>query len=359
MKFCLNLKGYKMNPGLILKIFIVLLSYNMLVNCILSLNLKFTNTLYADEQDKAQDNEQIINDHYIKIMSLLKNNKFRQAEDLLLTFNHRYPDPRDYRFHFFIGIIEENKGNTIEAIDNFRKAIEIYPEYSTARNKLGSLYMSFDQYNLAEEQYMKAIELNPYNPFIHYNLGSLYLTVKNYDKAEIYLKNACKYKKNLALSYFKLGIVMYYKNNFQESINNLKNALEFNYNSYLLYYYLGLSLNKAGNIKESITNLQKAIKLEDNFIEGIIAIGQVYQSNGDYSAAIKKYHMAESYYTHKINLRMYIAECYEGLGRYEDSSDILENLDIQSGDKNIIILNEQIENRLKKDINIPLSFPDY
>jgi tetratricopeptide (TPR) repeat protein len=60
------------------------------------------------------------------------------------------------------------------AIDSFRKTIELNPDDESAHYNLGIIYSKKKMYNDAILEYKKVIETNPGLPDVHFNLGMAY-----------------------------------------------------------------------------------------------------------------------------------------------------------------------------------------
>ena len=71
-----------------------------------------------------------------------------------------------------------------EAEEEYRKAIEINPEYAKTHNNLGVLLKNLERYEEAEKEYRKAIKINSGYAEAHGNLGILLVLLKRYNEAE-------------------------------------------------------------------------------------------------------------------------------------------------------------------------------
>ena len=63
------------------------------------------------------------------------------------------------------------KGRFDEAIENYRKAIQINPNYSEALNNLGVALADKGRFDEAIENFRKAIQINPNRTETYINLG--------------------------------------------------------------------------------------------------------------------------------------------------------------------------------------------
>lgn len=61
-----------------------------------------------------------------------------------------------------------------EALDEFKKAIEIDNSFALPYSNIGLIYLNKKDYNRAEEFFLKALKIDPENPETHYNIAVTY-----------------------------------------------------------------------------------------------------------------------------------------------------------------------------------------
>jgi len=75
-------------------------------------------------------------------------------------------------------------GNTEEAIANYKKALSFNPNLWQSHQNLASRYFELGEYELALQELEKAVKINPQNPALYVNLGILYLQLEEKEKAK-------------------------------------------------------------------------------------------------------------------------------------------------------------------------------
>lgn len=170
------------------------------------------------------------------------------------------------------GVGYHNQGKTNLAIQSYKKALSLNPNFKLAKENLISLYFNqgveysrAKQWNLAVQNYQKVIQLDPKNIDVYYNLGIVYSNAKQYDKA------IQSYRKVLAS-----------KPNMEDARHNL----------YVAYYNYALDSMNNGNTDKAIENYKSAVALQPDDTETLAALGNAYHEKGDFNSAIQAYKKA-------------------------------------------------------------------
>jgi tetratricopeptide (TPR) repeat protein len=90
--------------------------------------------------------------------------------------------------HFKDGFGYQNEGNLDKAIEEYKKAIELNPNYLQAHMNLGAVYIQQKKYDQAIEEFNTVVKLNYYYGTAHYNLGYVYLLKGEKEKAQEEMK---------------------------------------------------------------------------------------------------------------------------------------------------------------------------
>ncbi|GLB53089.1 hypothetical protein NBRC110019_21290 [Neptunitalea chrysea] len=160
-----------------------------------------------------------------------------------------------------LGNIYKDQKEYEKAIQNYKKAIQIDPNFAYPYNGLGTVYCNQKKYEKAIQYYEKAIKINPDYLTPYNGLGTVYCNQKKYEKAIQYYEKAILINPDFAAPYYNLAD-LYYNN------NKLERAKE-NYQKYLKLTNHSSSFVK--NRLEEIKSLlqEKEVKSISDLIENI------------------------------------------------------------------------------------------
>lgn len=222
------------------------------------------------------------------------------------------------------GLQFKKTGLFMEAIDAFKKAVEIKPDFTDALYELGWCYNELNQFSKALPVLQKAVKLKPDDSRIVYETGFAKAhaglpneALDDYNKAitlnpdfsRAYAARADLYrevKENTKLAlidYLKVleldtsGMKIYYwvgwcyndLGKYELAIPYLKKAITFEKQNYLSYSEIGFSFYSLAKYNEAIQYLLKADELKPKFETTLYYLGMCYVKTGKKADAVKKY----------------------------------------------------------------------
>ncbi len=122
-------------------------------------------------------------DDYQDVQRLIKAGQASQA--LTKVDQHLRAQPRDPQMRFLKGVIFSDTGRTPEAIDEFTRLTQEYPELPEPYNNLAVIYAAQSQFDKARAALEQAVRANPNYAVAHENLGDIYvrLASQSYTRA--------------------------------------------------------------------------------------------------------------------------------------------------------------------------------
>lgn len=160
------------------------------------------------------------------------------------------------------GYAARKKENYALAIENYTKALNLYPSYFKALFNRGFAYDKVGEYEKAISDYSKAIELEPNNAYAYYNRaisydkkGDVELTLNDFSYAIRLLPNKIDFYLNRAYAYRKIK-------DYTSAIHDYSEVIRMEMDNIKGYYNRALCYEKMSKFEESETDLLYALKLE-------------------------------------------------------------------------------------------------
>jgi Flp pilus assembly protein TadD len=157
----------------------------------------------------------------------------------------------------------DGAGRTPEALQAYRKAVELDPESTITRYGLGYLFWKSYQYDDAERELLDVLRRAPKDPRASFTLGDLYLTRGDAQRALPLLETARATYPNEFDTRFALGRALVLTGNLEQGIEELKAAVTIDDTIADGHFQLGRALMKAGRSDEGKLALQKAQSLHN------------------------------------------------------------------------------------------------
>ncbi len=218
--------------------------------------IKTTNSILPNRLLKNSKNSE--NDSLNKIKSLIKENKFEEAQEILENTKTKNLDY--YTIATSVYLMMELREKALEAA---KTAWQMDDKNSFIALSLGALYdFYFDNAEKAVEFYQKSLDLQQPHPYAAHRIGEIILKRdRNYEEAIKYQQYALS--KNIKLSLISLGNIYFEQNKYDEAEKFYREALNSNIgnaNTKLAKVY-----TKLGKKRETELALKHAIDAnEDN-----------------------------------------------------------------------------------------------
>ncbi len=133
----------------------------------------------------------------------------------------------------------------------FKRAIELSPNFANAYDGYGFYLKATGQYEAAEAACKRAQELEPLSLFMTLSLGWVYYFARRYDEALKQSAKVLEMDPNFGFAYWHRGVVFIQQENFAEAINAFRKALNLSGGIPTFIAYLGHASARAGKHREA------------------------------------------------------------------------------------------------------------
>jgi tetratricopeptide (TPR) repeat protein len=203
---------------------------------------------------------------------------------IALRLKPDYADP-----HINLGNAYKKQGLIDSAIEEYKSAIKLKPGYATAYYNLGLAYRKLGRTDEAVKEYKLALSLNPNHVGAHNNLGNIYYKQGRIDEAIEEYKEALRLKPDYVEARYNLGTAYHSQNRIDEAIEEYKEALRLNPDYVDAHNNLGTAYAIQGRMDEAIKEYKEALRLEPDLIETHFNLGLGYKKRGMKNEAIKEF----------------------------------------------------------------------
>jgi S1-C subfamily serine protease/Tfp pilus assembly protein PilF len=177
--------------------------------------------------------------------------------------------------YFYIGFCNDNMGNYSKAIEAYKQAISINPDYAYTYYFLGSAYYSLSLYKESIEAYKQGTRIEPpNNAIVYYNIGLACDSLSLYKDAIEAYKQSIRIDPDDAESYNNLGFDYYNLSLYKDAIEAYKQAISINPDYVKPHFFLGISYHLIGDKSSALDEYKILKNLDINFANDLF--GMIY-----------------------------------------------------------------------------------
>ena len=135
-------------------------------------------------------------------------------------------DPNSWMAYNNLGVVQLEKGNLDNAIDDYRQSLQLHPEYPEALYNLGSALLQKGETDKAIELCEEALRLQPTDVDAHVVLGNALMAGQQVDRAISHYREALKIRSDDPNAHHNLGIALRQQGKDEEAAREFEKAGE-------------------------------------------------------------------------------------------------------------------------------------
>lgn len=214
-----------------------------------------------------------------------------------------------------LGITHARLGEKAEAMDYFRRAVALKPDYADGYNNLGNVLRDFGRHEEAAAAYRRAIAIRPDQPQAHYNLATALFSLGQADVAATAYRRAIMLKPDYTMAHFALGNLLSHAGRVNEAIVCYRRTIELYPDHAEAHNALGNALRQADTRDAAMEAYKRAIELNPDHAQAHNNIGNLLNGLDQFDAALASYNHAialapgyASARAHRLNLHAHICD---------------------------------------------------
>ncbi|MFT4815503.1 MAG: tetratricopeptide (TPR) repeat protein [Pseudohongiellaceae bacterium] len=252
-----------------------------------------------------------------------------------------------------LGVSLQQRGDRDAAIDSFKQAVKIKPNYIEVYYVMGHAFREKGDLISSIDCYQQAVSNNPGNADALINLGAALQHNGELEAAIESYKQALKISPECAEAYNNLGSTYLEKGYLDAAIESYKEAIKIKPDYANAYNNMGHAFHDKGDLAASLGCYKSALKIVPYSPQTHNNMGTALREIGDYQEAIKHFDCVASESDPSkplfwLNSKAQSLECLYILGRYAELQERLREL-AESGDINLRVagVSAFVSNQLK------------
>ncbi|MBF0358332.1 MAG: tetratricopeptide repeat protein [Magnetococcales bacterium] len=230
-------------------------------------------------RQSAPKNWQTVVEKITKELSLLVTSKRSQTENIDGAAFQR-------------GVAFHQAGRLYEALDCYKKALEVDPENWVAHSNIGLALQSIGELDAAVASHKKAIAVNPDYADAYNNLGNAQHEQGNFDAAVASFQRAIAINPGFDDAHSNLGNILKNQGKLVAAVDSYQKAITINPNHAAAYNNLGIVKQELGALDLAVTNFQKAITINADYADAHYNLGNARKEQGELALAVDSYQKA-------------------------------------------------------------------
>jgi tetratricopeptide (TPR) repeat protein len=215
---------------------------------------------------------------------------YRDIETLWRTTIARNPDC--WMAYSNLGSFLSAHGDANEAIADFRKALEIWPNQSKDHNNLGKALVQKGRIAEAMDHFQTALRVSPDDPDTENNIGAASLQQGDADEAISHLRRAVEKWPRHAQGHINLGNALLQNREIDAAIAEYEKTLALPFDHAESHYSIGTALRQKGDVEEAIVHYRKALELRPDYANAHNNLANALRQQGRTEEAVHEYEAA-------------------------------------------------------------------
>jgi len=184
--------------------------------------------------------------------------------------------------HTLMGYAFKQLGQDDNAINCYRNAVNVNPEFKEGFVQLGDIF-GLKKDTIAVVYYNNALQLDPTDELILYSKAMFYQSIMDWNAALEAYSDLHKVNFTHSNGHYNIGFIHMELGLFDIASNNFADAIYSNSEFFEAYYARGHCFETLGNIKQAEIDYKRAIEINPDYTFAIEALEQLQFKNKNYN----------------------------------------------------------------------------
>jgi arylsulfatase A-like enzyme/Tfp pilus assembly protein PilF len=209
------------------------------------------------------------------------------------------------------------------ALEHYKRALAINPDYDLATINLAQAYRALGDYRAALLGFERYLQRDPKNALVRYQMGELYMDLEQYDQAEGAFRHALSDDTRVAAARNALGVVALKRGDLQRAEQEIRQALAEKEDVKLAHFNLALIAEQRGDWTKAAAEYQKEIDMHADAYKAAFNLARLREQLGDRAGQEAAYRQALALNPRFAEGYFYLAKLYLDQGTRLDEAALL------------------------------------
>lgn len=215
-----------------------------------------------------------------QLVALYQRGLLDEALQAGIEVARRFPD--DPLIHNFLGVVSAANQQPDTAIDHYRQAVTLQPDYAEALCNFGICLQTLHRHSEARQRFEEAVEAEPDNVNALLGLAGCLKTLGRYGDAVKHYRTCLALRPEHAATYNNLGNCLHALGQFDAATTGFRKAIALEPGNADAYYNLGHSLFEQDNYPEACVAYEQALALNPQLNDARAKLAHVHALTCDW-----------------------------------------------------------------------------
>jgi choline-sulfatase len=197
-------------------------------------------------------------------------------------------DPKVIDAWFMLGNEYYRRRQFARAIDQFKRALELKPDYDLVVINMANAYRALGRDEEAMVGYRRFMELDPTNAQIRYEAAQILIDGGKLDEARQELTQALALEPKLAAARNALGVLALRRGDLAGAEREIRAAIDQKPDVRLAHFNLALLAEQQGDVSRAIAEYQQELALHANSYKAAFNLSRLYERVGNRDGQLKE-----------------------------------------------------------------------
>jgi len=178
-------------------------------------------------------------------------------------------------------------GDLEKAVDDFKRALALKPDYDLAVSNLAQAYRRMGNDDAALAGFERYLALDPKDPFVQYQMGEIWLDRGDLSRAEALFRRALEVDSSVVAAKNALGVIALQRGDPTTAERLIRDALAAKPTLRLAHFNLALLAEQRNDVKTAEREYVEELKLHPENYKSAFNLSRLYEQVGDREGQIE------------------------------------------------------------------------